>query len=237
MESDKEKIDKKEKIKDLRERIKKHLEDNYDGDNSDIGFRGLVEVSANKGNPMVRYHKEELLNLNSIRNHLVHDKKIIKDLKEEGVEEFEDIARKICSPEKVLPRFRKDIYQFNTDDGLLNVLEYMRSNDYSQVVVDCEGFLSLLTVEGISKWLESEAGTGGINAKKADVSDALGHETKDSFTCMSSSKSVFAARDAFEKALEERGSRLFAIIITNTGNRAESPLGIITPWDLAHVSL
>jgi len=217
-------------------RVYNHLQDITRDKHSGSGFKDLVEITAGGENPLIQNYKEELISFNAVRNILVHDD-TIADLKEEAIAEFERIADRICSPEKLLPKFRSDIDLFQPGDELMTVLEYMGEYDYSQIIIRHEGLLSLLTVEGISKWLESGVGAKTVDLTVATVGDALSHEIESSFVCMSSSRTVYAAQEAFAKAPEDRGSRLFAIIVTNTGSRAESPLGIVTPWDLVEVEL
>lgn len=218
-------------------RIEDYLIDVVDKKHSNKGFRDLLDIAESKENVLIRIYKDDLIRYNRIRNIISHERKTIADLHKDYVKNFEEIADNICSQERLIPKFESEIKVFDTDNRLVSVLEHMKENDYSQVVIDRGGLLSLLTVEGISKWLEVEAGQKAIDVTTADVSDALVHEIEDSFICMGSAKTVHAARNAFAKAPEENGSRLFAVIITNTGSRVESPLGIVTSWDLVHLDL
>jgi hypothetical protein len=225
------------RFKKAHKKIYNHLQKITDERYSDSGFKDLVEVAARKENPIVQRYKSDLIKFNVVRNILVHEDKI-DSLKEEAVSKFEKIADRICSPERLIPKFRREVDVFRPGDELMNALGYMRENNFSQIALrDEDGLLSVLTVEGVSRWLEQEAERRTVDVATATVGDALAHEVEDCFICMSSSRTVYAARRAFAKAPEEQGSRLFAIIVTNTGSRDQSPLGIGTPWDLVDVSL
>jgi hypothetical protein len=52
---------------------------------------------------------------------------------------------------------------------------------------------------------------------------------------MARDETVDAAIFAFEHAIEEGIPRLQAILITNSGRPTETPIGIMTPWDLLGV--
>jgi len=38
--------------------------------------------------------------------------------------------------------------------------------------------------------------------------------------------------EIFQRAIEQRKPRIYALLITEHGKATEHPLGIITPWDL-----
>lgn len=108
----------------------------------------------------------------------------------------------------------------------------MRDHDYSQLIVRDQGTLALLTTEGIARWLEQQTEVEIINVVDARVGRALAYELADSFVVMRRDAPVDAAHAAFTSAIDREHPRLAAIIVTQNGKRTETPLGIVTPWDL-----
>jgi hypothetical protein len=95
-----------------------------------------------------------------------------------------------------------------------------------------DGKLDLLTVEGVSRWLEEHVADGILDIESAAIKDALRHDLRDSSMIMARDQSVYEAAEVFAAAITQGRPRLYAIIITNTGKATEDALGIITPWDL-----
>ncbi len=131
--------------------------------------------------------------------------------------------------EPLLPRFARRIALFSPDEPLTDALALMREREYSQVVVQHQGRLGLLTNEGIARWFEHHPETCPA---EATIGDALAYDTPESAEIMSGERTVGDAQRAFSQALEAGRPHLAAIILTNSGKPAESPIGIVTPWDL-----
>jgi len=53
---------------------------------------------------------------------------------------------------------------------------------------------------------------------------------------MSRSQTVYEAMDTFMLAIEQKRPRIYALLITEHGRPTESPLGIVTPWDLLSIA-
>ena len=139
--------------------------------------------------------------------------------------------RAIINPKK-LDTICKKVEFFSPDKKLIEVLKYMRDYDFSQVVISENGVLSLLTIEGIAKWLEQQANQEIISIIELSVRDALEYDDPKSFKLMGRWETVDAAKSAFINAIDQNQVRLFAIIVTENGKQRESPLGIVTAWDL-----
>ncbi len=118
----------------------------------------------------------------------------------------------------------------------LLTLQHLREHDYSQVVVQTEGKLSLLTVEGIARWLEEQAQEDIISVREAVIADAQRYEQAENVSIMSRNQTVHDAMEAFMLAIEQRRPRIYALLITEHGKAAESLLGIVTPWDLLSIT-
>jgi CBS domain-containing protein len=136
------------------------------------------------------------------------------------------------SREPLIPRFAKYLWCFSPDEHLVTALDYMRENDFSQIVVRQEGQLTVLTTEGTAGWLERHAHARPLSLAEARVGDALAHDVPDSAMVMGAAHSVADALAAFTGFLKQGRPRLYAIIITERGTHREEPIGIVTPWDL-----
>jgi hypothetical protein len=108
----------------------------------------------------------------------------------------------------------------------------MRDNDFSQIVIEEKGRVSLLTVEGVAKWFEEQADNDLISVSKVKVRDALSCDLSNTFVIMGPEDTFYDAQKAFTKSIEKNRPRLFAVIITDNGKRTGKPVGIVTPWDL-----
>lgn len=108
----------------------------------------------------------------------------------------------------------------------------MRENVFSQTVVEISSGFTLLTTEGVSRWLESQVEEDIISVREARISDALSFEVKGAGLFMARNETVYAAREAFMKVPREGRERLLAILVTDHGRKSEKPLAIVTPWDL-----
>lgn len=140
-------------------------------------------------------------------------------------------------PQKLIPRFQKsDIRLFSPQDPLVTALQHLRERDYSQVVVRIEGKLSLLTVEGIARWLEEQAQEDIISVREVVITDAWRYEQAENVSIMSRGQTVYDAMEIFMLAIEQRKPRIYALLITEHGKATERLQGIVTPWDLLSVT-
>jgi hypothetical protein len=116
----------------------------------------------------------------------------------------------------------------------MTVIQYMKNNDYSQVVIrDRKDQMNLLTSEAVTRWLATEAQAGGsVSVSNYKAGDALLYIDEGNMLVIPRDETVSKARDAFDNSAQPVMPQLCAIIITHSGKMHEKPLGIITPWDL-----
>lgn len=131
----------------------------------------------------------------------------------------------------LLPMFARRLWVFSRDEPLTHALGYMRRENFSQVVVSNNGALALLTVEGIARFVEDRAEEDQIDLAGTTVGEVLAHDDPASYALMGSTNTLADAHAAF--AGRDRGGRLYAIILTDTGTSTDEPIGIVTPWDIA----
>lgn len=201
----------------------------------DASFSQLVDCASGK-NAAVRMEGARLKDYGDLRNAIVHHRayprEIIAEPSEEVVARFRKVVESVLSPKLLIPTFQREVKCFAPNDPLAEALRYMGANDYSQVVVRMEKRLSLLTVEGIASWLERNVAEDIISVRDARIADVHTFEAPNGHVIMRRNDTVYEARGAFARAIEEGRPRLFAIIVTQSGKETEAPLGIVTPWDL-----
>lgn len=184
----------------------------------------------------VRRHRDCLKDYADLRNAIVHHRtfpgEIIAEPTAETLSKLAAIIEDIEAPRRVIPSFQREIRCFSPDEQLAQALRHMREHDFSQIVVRREMLLTLLTVEGIARWLEQQATDDIISVSDATIGEALAYDVDDAFEVIVRNTTVYEAYEAFASALSREHPRLFAIIITHAGKRTEKPLGIITPWDV-----
>ena len=115
------------------------------------------------------------------------------------------------------------------------VLRFMRKHDFSQVLVrGGDGRLSMVTVEGITKWLADHVEGNQNSANGATLDRVLPLEPPGCLIIMGPNKTIFDAADAFTNSIHLKATRLYAIVITEDGGDSGAPIGFVTPWDLVH---
>jgi len=202
---------------------------------AEIPYAQVVERAAQK-DAAVRRRKERLLAIGRLRNAIIHHREypeqILADPRVETIKDLESLLAEIENPVKVIPKYRREVKVFSDQHFLIESLSYMKNNDFSQIVVLVEHQHTILSTEGIAKWLENAREVGLADLERALIADALEYEDQSICRYMSRSEPVDAAYEMFEKAIAKGIPRLQAVLITHNGQPHERPLGIITPWDL-----
>ena len=149
------------------------------------------------------------------------------------VERLEAIGERIANPPKLLPRFQRRVEVLDPHVTLGHVLRLIAQRDYSQFPVYEGGrFRGLLTENGITRWLAHHVTKelSLVDLDEVPVKQVLPEEEK-------RPNWLFVARDRTvdEVKMHFREKELLeAVLITQTGNRTEQPLGIATRWDILH---
>lgn len=147
------------------------------------------------------------------------------------VENVERIRDQLTSPERVYPKFGKEVTSFQAEDVLSTVLAEIHAKDFSQFpIYKQDSFLGLLTENGITRWLANHITQVMtlIELEEVTVFDLLGQEEQ-------RSNYQFIPRDATMLDAENffvRNTLLEALLITQTGKPNEKLIGIITRWDM-----
>src|SRR5262249_32474190 len=77
------------------------------------------------------------------------------------VAKVEKIRTELTDPPRAIPVFLRNVITVRTDTSLLEILELVATNDFSQFpVYETNGFRGLLTENGITRWLAHHAKQG-----------------------------------------------------------------------------
>ena len=201
-----------------------------------LPFSNLVDTVA-KNNASVQANAAALKQFAKLRNAIVHDSdfppQIIAMPSQEALSKFIRVAQEVLTPEPLIPKFEAQVICFSLNDFLTTVLEFMKKNDYSQIIVrDDDRKLGMITTESITKWLADNIDAIQNPVENVKLCSIIALEPSGSFRIMGSDKTIYDAVDTFRNAFQCDGDRLFAIVITKNGDEAEAPIGFITPWDL-----
>ena len=191
-----------------------------------------------KRNTHIQRRARELRDYANLRNVLVHQHtetgKIIAEPTDEAIQEFGTLVNAIINPITLSSLLQPTAHvgSFTPDEPLAKALKQMKEHDYSQVVIQNNGRLTLLTVEGVARWLEEQIEKDLISVQDATIEEALRYERPDCFKVMSKKNTIEEVLDIFTQAIERKQPRIYAILITANGKATEKSIGILTPWDL-----
>ncbi len=226
-------MDRAQQFIQLYNQLSRYLREHSESD-SNLPFYQLIRTVATTHSTVRRY-LADLKEYGDLRNAIVHNQTypqvVIAEPTEATIAQFTHIVQSITAPKRLLPTFQKQVRVFSTEAPLLEALDYLKNNQYSQVVVQTRNGLALLSIEGIALWLADQQRTE-MNVANVTVGEAVVHENPDNVLFMARNAIIDDAREAFSTTLTRPHPRLLVIVITNTGKRTEPPLGLITPWDL-----
>ena len=194
---------------------------------------------ASQVNATVRRYRDILQSYSRLRNVIVHDenfldKKIIAEPTPATVKELHEIVNKVVIPQKVIPRFKREVKVWSSEEFLLRALLHMNNNDFSQIVVRVDNSYRLLTLEGFARWVEAEEGGDVVFFSEATLMDALVYDPENIFEIVGEDTTVDEVLDLFTTSLYRGIPRFCAVLITETDSTGK-PLGMVTPWDLLNI--
>ena len=213
-------------------RIQSHMQDEVNG-GSYAQFGKLVSRMKDSGRLYNRRFRF-LMDCASLRNHIVHEKmqpgEYMAVPRASIVERLETIADEMDKP-PVVAMFNKKVQTFRTDDTISAVLEIIHQNDFSQFPVydESEQFTGLLTENGITRWLadNNRNQEADLVNLAQPVAQALAvEEMPDNHLFVSRHMTVVEAVNIYA-----RKPQLEALLITESGDKQQSLLGIMTRFD------
>lgn len=203
----------------------------------EVPFGSLIG-RASQQNAAVRRHERDLREFADLRNAIVHEHPrghVIADIRQEALDEFILMSDQIMAPERVYPLFRREIHVYNENDPLSPAVKDLWESGHSQLIVRVDKMLTLLSSQGIARWLGSQVNGQAVDLADASVGDALTFEEEGGMAFVSRDAPVDEARELFLSFPTRHSQRLRAVVITENGRPTEAPLGLITASDLVEL--
>jgi RNase P protein component len=203
----------------------------------EVPFGSLIGRTSQQ-NAAVRRYERDLREFADLRNAIVHEHPrghVIADIRKEALDEFTAMADQIMAPERVYPLFRREIHVYQENDRLTKAVKDLWESGHSQIIVRVDKMLTLLSSQGITRWLGSQVNGQAIDLADASVGDALTYEEEGGIAFLSRNAPLDEARELFLSFPTRHSQRLRAVVITENGRPTEAPLGLITASDLVEL--
>ena len=209
----------------------------HDGDRRKTGYAAKVRVAANRRRHLARY-KDFLIEIGELRNALVHnrvgDENYLAVPSEATVLELERIEKLAFSPEKVMPRFGRNVITLLAGESIADAWRRMRDDGYSRYPVYQQSggeFIGLLTSNGFARWIAAQLHGTKLNIDLASVrvGDVLSLDHR-------RNQVKFVSRETLIDDVDDlyrQSDPLEAVIITEHGRADQKPVGMICARDLA----
>lgn len=203
---------------------------------SDQGsFARSVRFAA-QNDSTVRMLENDLLEYGELRNAIVHDRGrgyVIADPFPKTVERLERMAEKLSDPPRVEALGLTEVARCAPEERVGVAAKRMLSGGYSQLPVYAEdALINLLTTNALSRWMADQFSPEMNLLEEETVNNVLRYrEEGEQYRVVSRSKRVPEIIEMFANAARN-GIRLEAVLITQNGKAAQTPLGILTVFDL-----
>lgn len=220
-------------------RIEAYLKEEGDASKYESFSRSLN--MAIKNNPIIKNFKEDLEKFSSLRNIIIHEEVrpnfVIAEPHIEIVERIEKIAEIFESPQRVIPKFKREVKKVGLYDNIAVPLRLIR-NGFSQFPVYSNGkFMGLLSDKCIAKWLANFINEDILSMCEVRVEEVLRYDGSNgrNVRFIDKEATIYNALSIFSEH-RNKNIQVEAILITTNGKADESLLGIITPRDLVEIS-
>lgn len=217
------------------QRIEEYLRAKYRGGNASYASIPEILDKLAPADPAVRGHARHILAIQDLRNAIVHNGQLLADVTGEAVQLAESVADHLERP-PLVDAFVRPTVTVEWDARLAEAVNQMTTHDFSQLPITREDRLeNLLTANTLARWLGSQIEQDILSLEGTPVAEVLQHaEEAETWWPIGRSATLFDVLEDFA-GTQEKGKRLAALIITQNGKRGETPLGIITAWDLMQV--
>jgi predicted transcriptional regulator len=204
----------------------------------DDRFVVLLRVGA-KNHPIIETYIRDLEQYAKLRNAMVHGKNEIEYYIAEPnikvVEHIEKIAAILGRPNFALSIATKEVVYYDSSESILSVIDGIKEYGYSQYPIytdhACDGLLSTGT---IIKWMATNGVRSFSSLADVKTSEIMRGVIPAPLMFVPKNMNIFEVEDLFETAHKNKRD-LGAVIITENGKLNETPLGLITAWDLIEI--
>jgi len=191
---------------------------------------------ASESSTLVRRYRQTLKQFGQLRNAIVHeyrDGEIIAEPTENAVEEFQQIYQKLTRPERVLSVVGTSVVCLKKDESIEQAINLMNKHDYSQIpVIDDSGFIGMFTSGMLLKTLGEHQRDVSTDFMLFRMDEVLKYNDRfRQVKFLARTATVYDVLEIFEEtALKDH--QIDAILITESGDSHQMPIGIITDSDL-----
>jgi predicted transcriptional regulator len=206
----------------------------------DDRFKTLLNVGS-RNHQMIKAFNDDLEQYAKLRNALVHDRRemnyYIAQPHVEIVEHIEKIASIFTRPNYALTIATKEVVFYNYFDHITDLINGIKEHSYSRYPVYLNNqYKGLLKTGDIVKWMSEHLDRTILDICNITVADVLALDAVKEHPVAFAPKTIniFDAEELFELA-HQQNKNLEAVIITENGKTNESPLGLITAWDLIEI--
>lgn len=197
----------------------------------------LIKTACDK-EPFIRNFSSELNDFSLIRTLIAHKGRIeIVKILDETLDNLKRVYNLITNPPTIYDKFKKDVFICQTSEPLLDVLKLMKEKTYTHIpVYEDNKFIGILSEASFTNWATEKENINLIYIKVKDLVNYLNNQSNEFFEFVKKSENAFEVRGWFYNKVKEH-KRLGAVFITETGNKEEPLLGIVTAWDLTELEL
>ena len=211
--------------------IEKSLNE-INGSKKYIPFSLLLSYCA-KQNKLVEQHYADLKEYNELRNAIVHHRdeqmEIIAEPSDATVNNIEHIAEVLKSGKYALNYANKPVHKANENQTIKEIYDLMKEHALTKMpVYRNDEFLTLITMEEIAGWSLEHI---FVNQT---ISEILDESKQERVVFIRQKSSIHDVITLFENSINNKQKTPF-IIITETGNCDEEPLGVISTYDLVGI--
>lgn len=218
--------------------IDQALRSQYDLGKS-ISYTEAIRKSA-RSNALVKKYEDKLIDYGRLRNAIVHsfnEEMVIAEPHSDVVEEYENLARTICTPPLAVDTvINRDVKTLSHDILLADVIEKIYKSGNSNWPVYKDGMLigvanSRKIVKEIGKKIYEKKDLDEFvnNTMIEDVINDFGEDTY--YTIANQNVTLDKILNLFAE-----NRKLSLIIITETGSLLEQPIGVIAIGDIMDVN-
>lgn len=204
----------------------------------DDRFKVLLDAGSRKHKMIDKYYND-LKQYAKLRNSLVHNKKelgrYIAEPHIDVVKQIEKISTIFNKPDYALSIATKEVIYFDYEDSILSTLQAIKKYGYSQYPVyknkKCVG---LLKTGDIVNWMSENIINTIVDVTDLKVGHVIANVKNHPIEFAPKSIDIFSIEDIYENKHKEKVD-LEVVIITENGRWDESPLGMVTAWDLIEI--
>jgi predicted transcriptional regulator len=198
----------------------------------------LLIKKAKRVNKMIETLEYDLKEIADLRNAIVHERTDGHPIAE-PYDETVTLVENICKALENPPRariFQKKVSTVKPNDNVEKLLKIINDNSYSQIpIYEGKRYFGVITTNAITRWIASltEDGIAMYGDKKVkDILDFL--EESEEVVFVGIDDNLFETLELFSK-YSNKGKKLDAVLITQSGKKNESLLGMITLWDIPKI--